>query len=107
MEDGEQSLARITTLALRKLEEILELPLIQGAPDFKLILSAQKDAASNVVSLALRADEHRFRVKNNDKLMTLLDQVRTAATTFNVIPEAALMLCGPDSEPASLGPSYQ
>jgi hypothetical protein len=81
-------LAKLRTKALIKLDEILSLPLpSQDEGDFMRMVSAQKDAATNIVSASLKADENCFRRRNNDALARLYATVENElAKVGQIIP---------------------
>lgn len=69
-------LNRLVGKGLRKLEQILDLEPAPWDEDYIKILSMQKDAATNVVNLSIKADESRFRVQNETAIAVILDEVR-------------------------------
>ena len=86
---------RVTRLAVKTLEEILEEPLPLTNKDYARLLGIKKDAASSILSLALRADESKFRVQSMQGVMALLEEVRklkqeepdlALETTATVVP---------------------
>ncbi len=63
--------------------------------DYARLLGIKKDAASSILSLALRADESKFRVQSMQGVMALLEEVRklkqeepdlALETTATVVP---------------------
>ena len=40
------------------------------------LLAMQKDAATNVVNMSIKADESRFRVQNESAIVAILQEVR-------------------------------
>ena len=73
--DRGERLEQLTDKALTKMDEILDLPLDMEHDHFPRVLSAQKDAAGSVLTLAARVDENRFRRKSTEALQSLLAAV--------------------------------
>lgn len=67
--------------ALAKLEEVLDVPLPNpSAENYIRILLAQKDAAVSVVNSGLKADENRFRRRENDVIEKLFQKLQAERT---------------------------
>lgn len=70
-------LARLRAKALGVLDEVMDTPTPSRTdPNYARILSAKKDAAVNVVSASLKADENCFRQRQTDALKKLYDTVQ-------------------------------
>lgn len=93
-ENNSQFLSKLRTKALVKLDEILSLPLPRsGDADHVRMASIQKDAANQIVTASLKADENCFRRRNNDALARLTATVaaelakRTPLTIDNMVAQ--------------------
>ncbi len=69
-------MTRLVGKSLRKLEEILDLAPAPWDEDYVKLLAMQKDAATNVVNMSIKADESRFRVQNESAIVAILQEVR-------------------------------
>lgn len=86
--DASEGLDNLTAKALRKAEEILDLPLVLGDDDFSTILKAQVSQVSAVLTTQARVDEGRFKKKQADKLGELLDLIKSEEA--RIIPARVL-----------------
>lgn len=77
LEVATSNLDNLVAKALAKLDEILGIPLPAMSHDnFIRIMTSQKDAAVSVVNSGLKADENRFRKRENDVLEKLYQQMQ-------------------------------
>lgn len=83
--DRGERLEQLTDKALAKMDEILDLPLEEDSDHFPRVLSAQKDAAGSVLTLAARVDENRFRRKSTEALQSLLQMVSERETALEAV----------------------
>lgn len=81
-ENNYQYLAKLRVKALRVLGETLDVPTPdEDDDDYARVLSIKKDAAINVVTASLKADENCFRQRRNDALDRLYAAVEGALAT--------------------------
>lgn len=78
--------------ALRTLGETLDVPTPIGSDaDYVRVLSIKKDAAVNIISASLKADENCFRQRQTDALARLYDAVEAEkarhAPMIDMVPE--------------------
>lgn len=67
---------RLFSKAMRRADEILELPLPDRNDDnYIRMLSTIKDATVSVMNLGLKSDENRLRKRDNDVLQKLYDKI--------------------------------
>ena len=70
------SLTRLVGKSLRKLEQILDLDPTPWDDDYIKLLAMQKEAATSVINMSIKADESRFRVQNESAIVAILQEVR-------------------------------
>lgn len=89
-ENNYRYLATLRTKALRVLGETLDVRTPnENDADYARVLSIKKDAAINIVSASLKADENCFRQRHNDALARLYAAVKKEAPqalTIDVTP---------------------
>jgi len=71
--DNASGLDALTTKALQKAEEILDLPLEMGDKDFATVLRAQQGMVTSLLTTQVRVDEGKLRQKQADIMPRLLD----------------------------------
>jgi hypothetical protein len=96
-DSNHQKLAKLRAKALDVLGETMDVPTpAVDDDDYARVLSIKKDAAVNVVTASLKADENCFRQRRNDTLdrlfvnMTRLLEARRAKeapTIDNMVPQ--------------------
>lgn len=85
-ENNYRYLATLRTKALRVLGETLDVRTPhEDDADYARVLSIKKDAAINVVSASLKADENCFRQRHNDALARLYAAVKAEAPSKTLI----------------------
>ena len=71
-----ERLTRLVGKSLRKLEQILDLDPTPWDEDYIKLLAMQKDAATSVIGMSIKADESRFRVQSESAIVAILQEVR-------------------------------
>jgi hypothetical protein len=72
------------------LEQILDLDPAPFDDDYVKLLSMQKDAATNIVNLSIKADESRFRVQSESAIVAILDEVRKLKSSQPALPASVV-----------------
>lgn len=77
LEANATTLDNLVSKALFTLDEIMDIPLPpRGDESFVRVAAIKKDAAVSVVNSGLKADENRFRKRDNDVLQKLYDRIQ-------------------------------
>lgn len=71
-----ERLTRLVGKSLRKLEQILDIEPSPWDDDYIKLLAMQKDAATSVIGMSIKADESRFRVQSESAIVAILQEVR-------------------------------
>ena len=88
-------LGRLRTKALKRLDEILDMPLPRDDDDdYARVASIIKDAANNIITSSLKADENCFRRRRTDALDRLY-----AAVTADLAKHAPLVIESTEPDP--------
>jgi hypothetical protein len=98
LQDNGEALGRLVTRSLEVAEETLDLdPGDYDDPEIQMkVMSMRKDMAQSIINAGLKADENRFRRKNEDVILNLLARIEADKKVLTIENQPSRL------EPASL-----